>query len=100
MSRTTRMRWIVGSILLVFLLLSAIDFYDYHRNTQLVAQAFNAIDPSKTPTPEEEGALDLVLREHKNLAEELNLLIGRQVVLALVFGGTIFYLSRRARAMS
>ena len=97
MSRT------VVAIVLVFIVLSAINFWYYRHNVQLIYETM-ALLSTDTPTAEESAAADQVARGQSGtivvrmtLPGERRGWIGRETAIIAVLGGTLFLALRRAK---
>lgn len=89
----------VVAAMLVFVLLSAINFWYYRHNMQLIGESI-AFLGTDAPTAEESAAADRAIHARMSIPGEQQWLMGREFGIVAVIGGALFFGSRRPKVAS
>jgi hypothetical protein len=79
----------LAAVLTLVIVLSAMNYFYYRHEIQMINQAIRALDPAHPPTPADEAMLEKMVRERRNVPDEYHWLFWREAIIVFTAVGAI-----------
>ncbi len=79
----------LAAVLTLVVVLTAVNYFYYQHEIEMINRAIIALDPTHPPTPADEAMLEKMVREHRNVPGEYRWLFGREAIIVFLALGAI-----------